>query len=293
MLVYVDEIAAAANDDGKLDWFFKALSQRFNAKNLGEIEKILGYLSAALDQFGITHAKHTSKKIPAADYENLRQANRLDERINAAEYQRGFGKVMYAMVLTRPDIAFVVGRLSQFMKDPARLRFGPWEAYSQQFAVYTDADWALDKMHRKSISGGVCMYYGGPISWSSKKNSVTTSSAEVEYVSQAMYAKQGQWTAQIFRDLGMSQVINANEITVQIYGDNQGALALFKNPHLHERSKHIDICHHFVHDMADKGKLVIDYVPTSEMIADRLTKPLQRVAFERFKNQIGLAEGYE
>ncbi|KAI0993191.1 hypothetical protein K3495_g14993, partial [Podosphaera aphanis] len=216
MLVYVDDIAAAANDKGNLDWFFKALSQRFNAKNLGEIEKILGvritrdrknrtiyldqeqYLSAALDQFGITQAKHTSKKIPAADYENLRPANELDERINVTEYQRGIGKLMYAMVLTRPDIAFVVGRLSQFMKDPAvhhgialkslmrylrstvkqRLRFGPGGAYSQQFAVYTDADWATDKMDRKSISGGVCMFYGGPISWSSKKqNSVATSSA--------------------------------------------------------------------------------------------------------------------
>ena len=175
-----------------------------------------------------------------------------------------------------------------------RLRFGPGGAYSQQFAVYTDADWATDKMDRKSISGGVCKYYGGPISWSSKKqNSVATSSAEAEYISQAMYAKQGQWAAQILRDLGMPQVINVNEMTVQMYGDNQGALALVKNPHLHERSKHIDICFHFIRDLAEKRKLVIDYVPTSEMIADGLTKPLQRVAFERFKNQLGLVGGYE
>ncbi|KAI0992075.1 hypothetical protein K3495_g16111 [Podosphaera aphanis] len=216
------------------------------------------------------------------------------------------------MVLTRPDIAFVIGRLSQFMKDPAvhhgialknlmrylrstikqRLRFGPGGAHQQQFAAYTDADWASDKMDRKSISGGVCMYYGGPISWSSKKqNSVATSSAEAEYISQAMYAKQGQWTAQIIRDLRMPKIINKNGTTVQMYGDNQGALALVKNPHLHERSKHIDICYHFVRDLAEKGKLVIDYIPTSEMIADGLTKPLQRVAFERFKEQLGLDKG--
>lgn len=138
------------------------------------------------------------------------------------------------------------------------------------------------------------MYYGGPISWSSKKqNSVATSSAEAEYISQAMYAKQGQWTAQILRDLGMPHVINANGTTVQMYGDNQGALALVKNPHLHERSKHIDICHHFVRDLAEKGRLVIDYIPTSEMIADGLTKPLQRLAFGRFKNQLGLVEGHD
>lgn len=216
---------------------------------------------------------------------------------------------MFAMILTRPDIAFVIGRLSQYMKDPAmhhgvalkslmrylrstvkqRLRFGPGGAHQRQFAVYTDADWATDKTDRKSISGGVCLYYSGPISWSSRKqNSVATSSAEAEYISQAMYAKQGQWTAQILRDMHMPEIINSNGITVKMYGDNQGALALVRNPHLHERSKHIDICHHFIRDLAEKKMLVIDYIPTSEMIADGMKKPLQ---VERFKRQLGLDNG--
>ncbi|KAI0992615.1 hypothetical protein K3495_g15570, partial [Podosphaera aphanis] len=329
LLVYVDDIAVAAKQICELNWFFEKLSKRFNAKNLGEIEKILGvritrnrkdrsiyldqeqYLSSALDQFGITHAKHTSKKIPAADYENLRPAIESDERINITEYQKGIGKLMYAMIFTRPDIAFVLCRLSQFMKDPAvhhgialkslmrylrstvkqRLRFGPGGAHPETFAVYTDADWAADKSDRKSISGGVCLYYGGPISWASKKQtSVATSSAEAEYISQAMYTKQGQWFAQILRDLRMDQIINENRNTVQMYGDNQGALALVKNPHLHERSKHIDICYHFVRDLAEKKRLVIDYVPTIDMVADGMTKPLQRVAFERFKRHLGLVD---
>ncbi|KHJ31001.1 putative eka-like protein [Erysiphe necator] len=313
ILVYVDDIAAAANVTSKLVWFFEALFKRFNAKNLGGIEKILGvritrdrknltiyldqeqYLSATLDQFGITYAKHISKKIPAADYEKIRPANETDERINVTEYQKGIGKLMFAMILTRPDIAFVIGRLSQYMKDPAmhhgvalkslmrylrstvkqRLRFGPWGAHQRQFAVYTDADWATDKTDRKSISG-------------EKQNSIATSSAEAEYISQAMYAKQGQWTAQILRDMHMPEIINSNGITVKMYGDNQGALALVRNPHLHERSKHIDICHHFIRDLAEKKMLVIDYIPTSEMIADGMKKPLQ---VERFKRQLGLDNG--
>ncbi|KAI1006197.1 hypothetical protein K3495_g2020 [Podosphaera aphanis] len=133
------------------------------------------------------------------------------------------------------------------------------------------------------------MFYGWPISWASKKqNSLATSSAESEYISQATYAKQGQWTAQVLRDLEMPQIINKDGMTVQMYGDNQGALALVKNPHLYERSKHIEICYHFVRDLSEKKKLVIDYIPTSEIIADGMTKPLQIVAFERFKEQIGL-----
>ena len=72
-------------------------------------------------------------------------------------------------------------------------------------------------------------------------------------------------------------------------GDNQGALALTKNAHLNERSKHVDICYHFIRDLIEKGELRVDYIPTAEMVANGITKPLARVAFERFKNQIGLA----
>jgi hypothetical protein len=75
---------------------------------------------------------------------------------------------------------------------------------------------------------------------------------------------------------------------VHMLGDNMGAIALTKNPHLNERSKHIDICHHYVRDLARNGRLQVTYVPTADMVADGMTKPLQRVVFERFKNQLGI-----
>lgn len=71
-------------------------------------------------------------------------------------------------------------------------------------------------------------------------------------------------------------------------GDNQGALALVQNPHLHERSKHIDICYHFVRDLAEKGRLEVSFVLIIEIAANSITKPLGRVLFERFKNMLGL-----
>jgi hypothetical protein len=116
------------------------------------------------------------------------------------------------MVFTYPDIAFILGKLSQFMSDPAKhygyalknllrcvklmiqqkLRFGPEGAYDHM-VIYSDADWASDKSDRKSISGSVAMFYGGPISWSSKKQkAVSTSSCESEYVALSACTKQGQ-----------------------------------------------------------------------------------------------------
>jgi hypothetical protein len=114
------------------------------------------------------------------------------------------------MTITRPDICFAIGRLAQYMSKPAehhghlvkgvmkylrstikqKLHYRPGKAHEEHIAGYTDADLASGKSDRKSISGGVVMFYGGAISWSSKKqNSVTTSSAESEYISIATNVK--------------------------------------------------------------------------------------------------------
>jgi len=65
-------------------------------------------------------------------------------------------------------------------------------------------------------------------------------------------------------------------------------LAFVKNPYFYKRSKYIDISYHFIRDLAEKKRLIITYIPTGEMIADGMTKPLARVAYERFQNQLGL-----
>lgn len=91
---------------------------------------------------------------------------------------------MYAMVYTCPDIAFALGKLSQYMQDPAehhgravkrllrylrytikaRIRFG----LSGGLVTYSDADWASDKSDRKSITACIGLIGGGPIFWGSK-----------------------------------------------------------------------------------------------------------------------------
>jgi hypothetical protein len=330
LLVYVDDIPAAARERSQLDWFYTELSMRFTAKDLEEIHKILGvritrdrknhtiymdqelYLKTVCDSMGITKGKYKMRTTPAANLESLLASLESETPINAEQYSRGIGQLMYGMVFTRPDIAFTLGRLSQHVKSPVerhghalkwllqyikstikqKIRLGPGGAHQDTMGIYTDADWASDKVDRKSISGGAGVFYGGPFGWASKKQtSVATSSAESEYISQAMYAKFGQWAAQVWKDLGVPQYINANqERTVQMYGDNQGALALVKNPHLHERSKHIDISHHYKRDMAEKKLLEITYIPTTDMIADGMTKPLARVAHEKFRRQLGLVD---
>jgi Reverse transcriptase (RNA-dependent DNA polymerase)/gag-polypeptide of LTR copia-type len=328
LLVYVDDILCATEKIKDSDWVYSKLSQRFTTKNLGEATKLLGiritrnrksreiyldqeqYLEGVLRKFGIDAAKYRRRGTPMRDYENLRPTQPEEERHDANEYQQVIGSLMYAMVHTRPDIAFTLGKLSQFMQDPSerhwmylkalmryirsslclRLRFG--RGRNRSLIIYTDADWAGQKSDRKSTSGGVAMLYGGPVCWLSKvQRSVATSSTESEYIAQSTNAKTTQWLAQILRDIGYPELIGEDGKTVQILADNQGAIALAKNPHLHERSRHIDICYHYVRDLVQRGKVKIEYIPTAEMVADGFTKPLERTAFDRFKDQLGMVNG--
>ena len=61
-----------------------------------------------------------------------------------------------------------------------------------------------------------------------------------------------------------------------IYEDNQGCIALARNPVFHSRTKHIDIKFHFLREKIEEGVMKLEYKPTNEMIADGLTKALGR-----------------
>lgn len=328
LLVYVDDIVAAAESKSDLNWFWTQLSERFEAKNLRDVKQILGirvtrdrknrtleldqelYLDKVLSKFGFKRSKSREVSTPMDGYHDIQPATDKDERIDQTWYREVIGSLMYAMVYTRPDIAFALGRLSQFMQDPAkqherglkrlmrylrrtitlRVRFGlVSKDATKELEVYSDADWAQDKTDRKSVSACLGLIGAGPIFYGSKKQtSVATATTESEYIAMSTTAKQGQWIAQILRDIGYPEYVSKNGMTVATFGDNQGAIALAKNPHLTERSKHIDISYHYIRDLQERERVDIKYVPTDKMAADGLTKPLTKGPFERFKRMIGM-----
>ncbi len=75
-----------------------------------------------------------------------------------------------------------------------------------------------------------------------------------------------------------------------IFGDNQGAIALAKNPQFHARTKHIAIQHHFVREQQTAGTVDLQYIPTEKQVADGLTKALPKDQFIAFRNEVGLEE---
>jgi hypothetical protein len=71
-----------------------------------------------------------------------------------------------------------------------------------------------------------------------------------------------------------------------LYEDNKGAICLAKNDVYHERTKHIDVRHHFIRECVAKKQIVIDYRSSKTMVADILTKPLSKVLFRRHRHQL-------
>ncbi|MBW0544101.1 hypothetical protein O181_083816 [Austropuccinia psidii MF-1] len=122
------------------------------------------------------------------------------------------------------------------------------------------------------------------INWKSKEQStISTSSCEAKYKAQLEGGKDLIWTALLLQDLRMT--VN---YPLQLNGDNQGAIALAKNPQVNERTKHFDTIFHWIQEMIMKRKINITYVPTQQMPADGLTKALSRPAHERFVRSLGL-----
>src|SRR5579859_6270242 len=76
-----------------------------------------------------------------------------------------------------------------------------------------------------------------------------------------------------------------------IYTDNQGSIALAKNPEYHARTKHIDIQDHFVRECVENGSIILQYVPTNEMAADAMTKGLTHDRLHCLGSLMGLHRG--
>ena len=65
---------------------------------------------------------------------------------------------------------------------------------------------------------------------------------------------------------------------------------LSENPVFHDKSKHIKIKYHYIRDVVQRGVVKLQYVVTDEHIADVLTKPLVRVKFEYFRENLGVLQ---
>ena len=83
--------------------------------------------------------------------------------------------------------------------------------------------------------------------------------------------------------------VASKELTV-IYEDNQGCIAMAKNPVNHERTKHIDIQYNFLRERVENKTISVKYTETTEILADILTKGLPRDQHRKLCEEIGIMD---
>ncbi len=224
-------------------------------------------------------------------------------------YQEKVGTLLYAAISTRIDISFAVNKLTQHMLNPTEvharaadrvfrylagtksdgLLFGRSKSNDSTVVAYADADWGSDPTDRKSITGWVCMYHGDPISWASKKQKVVSqSSCEAELYAEAAAMNEIKWLQGLLKEI--HQVKKSDAGKPILYGDNQSTQELTKNGIKSERTKHIDIKYHFVVNEVNEGRVQLKWIPTTQQLADVLTKSLGRHQHCELTRQLMVAE---
>jgi len=135
------------------------------------------------------------------------------------------------------------------------------------------------------MSGYVFLPNGGAITWGSKKQTtIALSSTEAEYVALSEAVHEAMWLYQLYGELGYPQTDS-----ILILGDNNGSIAMAKNPKFHKRSKHVDIRWHWVRDLVNDGYVNIVDCRDPEQTADVLTKALTKPKFTRHVNELSLS----
>ena len=311
IVVWVDDIILSGTSLECLNKMKQLLKNRFKMKDLGPIDSFLGikflqteggitmdqsvYLRNILDKFDMSNAKPRST--PCELNPSASNPSQTSENHTPRRYREIVGSLIYAMICTRPDICWVVTKLSQHLDNPddadwvmAKHVLRYLKGTLHQKLYYTksdgdlclvgvsDSDWGSSVDDRRSTTGYVFMLNpsGPPISWKSQKQqTVALSSCEAEYMALAAAVQETLFLHMLLRRY-------LNQESVNIFVDNQGTIDLASKYSTEKRSKHIDIRYHFIREKISSGFIELTHVPSEKNIADIMTKPSSKVKLERF-----------
>ncbi|KAE8239630.1 hypothetical protein A4X06_0g8158, partial [Tilletia controversa] len=322
IVLYVDDVLIACQNQSTIDSIRDSFSQRFRMTDNGPLSQVLGlkvdinhgagtatisqqaYIDSIIRRFGMDEANAVDSPMTAA-LQGL--GRRTDGQATAAEictFASLIGCEMWAAQGTRPDIAYAVSRLARFMANPRPehivgayrlLRYlkgtsGIGLVFTDESNVqiegFCDADHAKDHDNRRSVSGYAFFVHGNLVSWRSRlQATVAISSTESEYVAMSEAAREAKWLRTFTTELDF-----APRRPTDIFTDSSGAYSLARNPEGHNRLKHIDVHHHFVRELVANQQVSVTQIGTDENAADTFTKVTSLARLQDGMSQLGLGD---
>jgi len=147
--------------------------------------------------------------------------------------------------------------------------------------AYVDASYGVHQ-DMKSHTGGVISLGKGPVYvTSAKQKLMSKSSTEAELIGVSDVLSQVIWT----RDFLLAQGYEVGP--AKLYQDNESTIALAEKGYsTNSKTRHIAIRYFFVKDRIDAGEVALEHLPTEQMLADMLTKPLQGTLFRKLRSEL-------
>lgn len=318
LLVYVDDIIVVSSSSQAVDALLVALRDDFALKVLGHLHYFLGIeISATSGGLLLSQAKYASDLILQAGLKNCKPVPTplsISEKLvahdgealetnMATRYRSLVGGLQY-MTLTRPDIAFAINKVCQYLHTPTTVHYSIVkgilryvsgtinfclrivQSKSTLVSAFSDADWASCSDDRCS-TGGFAVFLGeNLISWNAHKQAtVSRSSTEAEYKALANATAEVIWVQTLLTELGVPHP----KATV-IWCDNIGATYLTPNPVFHARTKYIEVDYHFVRERVAAKMLDIRIISSSDRVADSFTKSQTLNRLREFRTNLNLCK---
>ncbi|XRB10872.1 retrovirus-related Pol polyprotein [Pseudoscourfieldia marina] len=306
ILVYVDDIIFASKNEQTKDIFAGHLRKKYRITEPAQLTWALGmkvsfaadgiiltqdlYVSKILERFGFTSAAK-SATTPLAHGTTLTRADEEDAEARHLA-QQFVGAILYAAVISRPDLSSTVRAMSHVMSKPPSnfeackkhvlrylsgtinrgIKYNTNSNIPLKLIGYCDASWGDNHENRRSTSGYIFFLNGGPISWASYlQTTVALSTVESEVMALTEAIKEAIYIRRLLESLGAAQ-----EGPTIIYTDSTGAEALVDHPTSHRRTKHIEIRREFIKFHIGHETVKIERVSTKDQLADIMTKPLRQ-----------------
>ncbi|GJV80978.1 retrotransposon protein, putative, ty1-copia subclass [Tanacetum coccineum] len=187
------------------------------------------------------HFKISLKDCPSSDWDL--------ERMSKVPYANVIGSLMYLMVCTRPDIAYVVSIVSRYLANPG-LVYGRDQGKHVDVDSFVDADYAKDP--------------------------------DKEYMALTEAVKESIWLKGLLIELG----VNLRSVVVNC--DNQSAIHLSRNAMFHERMKHINVRYHFIREIVESKEIGVAKIGTKDNATNAFTKVVPGPKFKYYMKILGV-----
>ncbi|GJX33127.1 retrovirus-related pol polyprotein from transposon TNT 1-94 [Tanacetum coccineum] len=249
LLLYVDDMLIACKSKYEIEYTKGLLRKEFDMKELGPARKILGFVC------------HDSDR----------------GRMSKVPYANVIGSLMYLMVCTRLDIAYVVSIVSMYLANLCKNHREAVKCILKYLKGTADAGlvYGRDQGKHIDIDGFVDANYAKD---PDKGRSIT----EAEYMALTEAINKSIWLKGLLIKLG----VNLRSVVVNY--DNQSAIYLSRNAMFHERMKHINVRYHFIREIVESKEIEVAKIGTKDNAADTFIKVVPGLKFKYCMEILGV-----